>query len=205
MIPVEVTQTPWHFTTLPDALDHWQTLIAGFIALFAAIIAVWVTLRVERGKARREVDALRKSLAVELRQQIPSALAAYRSLGLRASRSGEPISARIVQSLSRMPAPIIYSANADKIGLLEGDAMNVVIVYTLLETARDAAARLATSYRPPDDIDRAVVFKTAEAFLEACKYARGVLPTLRTGDASHDAKDEALIQQITDAATSGGI
>jgi hypothetical protein len=33
VIPVEVTQTPWHFTTLPDALDHWQTIIAGLIAL----------------------------------------------------------------------------------------------------------------------------------------------------------------------------
>jgi hypothetical protein len=25
MIPVEITQTPWHFTTWPDALDRWQT------------------------------------------------------------------------------------------------------------------------------------------------------------------------------------
>ena len=198
-------QTPWHFTTWLDLRDHWQTGLAGLAALFAAIITVLVTLRVERGKARREVDALRKSLAVELRLQIPRALAVYRSLGLRASRSDEPISARIVQSLSRMPAPIIYSANADKIGLLEGDAMNVVIVYTLLEGARGAADRLATTYSTPDNIDRVLVLKTAEAFLEACKYARGVLPRLRIGDASHDAKDEALIQQITDAAGSGGL
>jgi hypothetical protein len=36
VIPVEVTQTPWHYTTVPDALDHWQTVIAGVLALAAA-------------------------------------------------------------------------------------------------------------------------------------------------------------------------
>ena len=29
MTPVEVTQTPWHYTTVSDALDHWQTALAG--------------------------------------------------------------------------------------------------------------------------------------------------------------------------------
>jgi hypothetical protein len=42
---------PWHFTTWLDLVDHWQTVIAGLIALIAAIITVRVTLRVERGKA----------------------------------------------------------------------------------------------------------------------------------------------------------
>ena len=37
----------------------------------------------------------------------------------------------------------------------------------------------------------------AEAFLTACIDARGVLPKLRTGDPSHDAKDKALIQKST--------
>ena len=35
MIPVEVTQTPWHFTTGLDLFDHWQTVIAGVFALVA--------------------------------------------------------------------------------------------------------------------------------------------------------------------------
>ena len=149
MIPVEVIQTPWHFTTVPDALDHWQTIIAGLAALLAALIAVLVTVRVERGKARREVDALRKSLGVELRQQIPRALAVYISFVLR--RSDEPITARTVERLSRMPAPIIYSANAGKIGLLGAEAMDVMIVYDLLETARNGAAQLM-AFGTPDDI-----------------------------------------------------
>jgi hypothetical protein len=36
---------PWHFTTWSDALDHWQTIIAGFLALLAAVGTIWVTLR----------------------------------------------------------------------------------------------------------------------------------------------------------------
>ena len=62
MIPVEVTQTPWHYTTWPDALDHWQTLIAGGLAfvagvgtVVAAIWAIWAT----RSTAREQIDASR--------------------------------------------------------------------------------------------------------------------------------------------------
>jgi hypothetical protein len=36
MIPVEITQTPWHFTTWPDALDHWQTGVSARQSIAAA-------------------------------------------------------------------------------------------------------------------------------------------------------------------------
>jgi hypothetical protein len=58
---------PWHYTTIVDLVDHWQTLLAGLIALIAAIITVFVMLKVERRKADRQIEALRKSLAIELR------------------------------------------------------------------------------------------------------------------------------------------
>ena len=230
MIPVEVIQTPWHFTTCLDALDHWQTVIAGVLALaagFFTVVATMIiarrqiaasreeadrviaatreqtetTVRLERERVSSELDALRKSFAVELRLQIARAFGVYDGLRGLGSKPDEPITAKMVESKSRMPAPIIYSANAGKIGLLEGDAMDVVLVYTLLEGARDAVARLMTTYRTPDDIAPAVVLKTAEVFLEACKYGRGVLPRLRTGVASYDAQDEALIRQINAAAS----
>jgi len=191
---------PGHYTTIVDLIDHWQTLLAGLIALIAAIITVFVTLNVERRKVAREIDALRKSLAIELRQLIPRALGAHISLQKLGSKEDGPITARMVESLSRMPVPIVYPANAHKIGLLEGDAMDVVIVYGLLEIARDGVGRLMT-YRTPDDISPIVVRKTAEAFLEACKYARSVLPKLRTGVASHDDRDAELLQRIGTAAS----
>jgi hypothetical protein len=191
---------PWHYTTVVDFVDHWQTLLAGLIALIAAIITVFVTLKVERRKVDREVDALRKSLAIELRQLVPRALGAHASLHRLGRKADGPITARMVESLSRMPVPIVYPANAHKIGLLEGDAMDVVIVYGLLEIARDSVGRLMT-YRTPDDISAEVALKTAEAFLEACKYARSVLPRLRTGVAAHDDRDAELLQRINAAAS----
>jgi hypothetical protein len=190
----------WHYTTIVDFIDHWQTLVAGLIALIAAIITVFVTLKVERRQVEREIDALRKSLAIELRQLIPRALGAHTSLQKLGSKADGPITTRMVESLSRVPVPIVYPANARKIGLLEGDAMDVVIVYGLLEIARDGVGRLMT-YRTPDDISPIVVRKTAEAFLEACKYARSVLPRLRTGVASHDDRDAEFLQRIGTAAS----
>ena len=192
---------PWHYTTCLDFVDHWQTLIAGLIALIAAIITVFCTLKVERRKVDRELDALRKSLAIELRQLIPGALDVHSSLTKPGAKTDGPITARMLESLSRMPAPIVYPANAHKIGLLEKDAMDVVIVYGLLDIARGGVARLITTYRTPDDISPEVVLKTAEAFLEACNYARNVLLKLRTGVAAHDDRDASLLKAIGDAAT----
>ena len=187
---------PWQYTTFLDLIDHWQTLIAGLLALGAAAITVFFTLKVERRKADRELDALRKSLAVELRQLVPRALGVYGSLAKVGSKTNAPITARMLESLSQMPISVVYPANAHRIGLLEEDAMDVVMVYGLLEIARSGVARLITTYRTPDNISPCVVLKTAEAFLEACKYARSVLPKLRTGVASHEGRDAELIQSI---------
>jgi hypothetical protein len=56
--------------------------------------------------------------------------------------------------------------------------------------------RLATAYDTPDAIRPDVVMETANVFLQACGHAQGVLPRLRTGVASYDAQDEALLQKI---------
>jgi hypothetical protein len=191
---------PW-----PDLSERWQTLIAGALALIAAGITVWVTLRVERGKARREVDALRKSLGVELRLHIGTALAVYEGLYKLDFKSQELISATMVGSKLRMATPpIIYPANAGKIGLLGAEATDVMIVYDLLETARNSGARLMAGtliVKEPNKLSPPDVKETADAFLAACSYARDVLPKLRTGG---DAKDRALTQKINDALARGG-
>jgi hypothetical protein len=55
---------PWHFTTLLDLVDHWQTLIAGGLAVLAA----WRTIRATTQSADREVDASQKQAAVAQKQ-----------------------------------------------------------------------------------------------------------------------------------------
>jgi hypothetical protein len=82
-----------------------------------------------------------------------------------------------------------------KIGLLGQDAMDVVIVYNLIDLARNAAERLLTS-RTPDDISANTVGSTAAAFLTACLYATSVLPVLKTGVAKHDEQDVKLTEMI---------
>jgi hypothetical protein len=55
---------PWHFTTLLDLVDHWQTLIAGVLAVGAA----WRTIRATVESANREVDASQAQTAVAQKQ-----------------------------------------------------------------------------------------------------------------------------------------
>lgn len=108
----------WHRAI--DFLDHWQALSAGVLGFAAAIIVVWITLRIERRKADRELDALRKSLGVELRIMIGNAFSTYNSLISRVKN--EEITYRALTYLFRVATPTIYPANADKIGLLGPDA-----------------------------------------------------------------------------------
>jgi hypothetical protein len=56
VIPVEVTQTPWRFTTFLDLFDHWQTVIAGVLALVAAFGTVLGTMII----ANRQILASRE-------------------------------------------------------------------------------------------------------------------------------------------------
>jgi hypothetical protein len=224
VIPVEVTQTSWHFTTLLDLLDHWQTLFAGALAVLAAWRTIRATtesadrevkasqdqtavaqrqietaVRLEQDRAASEVDTLRKSLAIEFRLHVATALVAYNGLHGLGFMPNAPITKMMVEDKSRMAAPIIYPANAGKIALLGAEATDVMIVYDLLEDARDRAERLGFRALDTDDIAPVEVLKAADAFLAACSYARGVLPRLRTGVVSHDDTDGVLVQKINDA------
>jgi hypothetical protein len=106
----------------------------------------------------------------------------------------------MVESLSRVPFPVIYPTNAHKISLLDRDAMDVVIVFALVEIARDGADRLMR-HRTPDNIGPTLVAAVADAYLEACKYAVTVLPRVRTGVPLHDDRDVLLTQDIAKAAS----
>jgi hypothetical protein len=55
---------PWHFTTLLDLVDHWQTLVAGVLAVLAA----WRTIRATTKSADREVKASQEQTAVAQKQ-----------------------------------------------------------------------------------------------------------------------------------------
>jgi hypothetical protein len=177
--------------------------IAGRVQASATRQAARMQLEAERQRNEREVDTLRKSLAIEIRQLIGQAFAAHNLLkGLATTATAEnPITRRMVESSSRVPAAVVYPGSASKIGLLGGqDAMDIVIVYSTIEIARERAGELLRS-RTPDNITPVNVAAVADAFLRACQYAaEEVLPKFKTGFAVHDDKDDAFIKRISDTA-----
>lgn len=194
-----------------DFFRDQGSIIAGIIALAAGIIAYRAALRAakmqvtaDQRRDEREVDALRRSLATELRQLIPQALKAHNLLkGLVTSATKErPLTARMVENSTRLPAAVVYPSSAPKIGLLGGsDAMNIVIIYNLIELARQGAEERMRS-RTPDNISPRTVAAVADAFLKACQYAaQEVLPKFPTGIALHESADNDLIKRITEAVT----
>jgi hypothetical protein len=61
-----MANVPWHYTTVVDFLDHWQTLITGVLAVIAAGVTLFVTLRIERRRVERELAAVIKNISVSL-------------------------------------------------------------------------------------------------------------------------------------------
>ena len=105
MIPVEVTPATWHFTSVPDALDHWQTLVAGLIALAAAWLTIRATkrsadttVRLDKERRAREASAFYAMLAEAMKRVIAEAQwakVAYREeLDKKAGSSPESFTVR---------------------------------------------------------------------------------------------------------------
>ena len=196
-------------------LTDWGSLIGGGIALAAGVLAYVAGVKQARAtravsvmqqaateqREARDLDALRKALAIELRQRIAQAFGAHNSLCRFVERMtpDSPVTARMVQASCFFPEAVIYPSTAHRIGLLGGsDATDVVIAYNLIEIGRAGAADLINS-RTPDNLDLFRVLAVAEAFLQACDYAHVVLPKFRTGVPMHDSKDEELITKVGEA------
>lgn len=105
---------PWHFTTWLDLLDHWQSLVAGVLAFLAAVIVIGGGEFFTRCKERREVDAIRTSLAVEIQQFIDILLRACAMIQL----SGPNFTPSDLRTLTDFSQPVVYPAMADRLGLL---------------------------------------------------------------------------------------
>jgi hypothetical protein len=112
-----LAQTPWHYTTWLEALDHWQTLATGLIAIAAALIAVGVPEFFARRRARQQVEAFRLAVAVEIRGLIAVLLRTHQILS-ELSGKGAHVPARDVEELTSLREPVIFPATADRIGLL---------------------------------------------------------------------------------------
>ena len=103
-------------------LYDWQTVIAGVFALVAAGLAV----RAARQRERREVEAIRLSLAVEIRRLVDILCQTHHGFGEHLSQNLCPRADDVVKQTSR-GVPVVYPATADRVGLLGSVAPDVVI------------------------------------------------------------------------------
>jgi hypothetical protein len=184
-----------------DFFARWQTLTAGLLALVAAIITVFGTSRIEQRKAAREIESLRRSIGMELRLLTRSSLSAHKTLKDRVQVE-RPITAFEIEHSVRLPAPIVYTSNAHRISLLEDDAISVMAVYGMIALARDTLSGPLLRYLPANNIPPLLVDRIAAFFMDACNTAAGLLLRLRTGIASQDDLDDALIRDIRNQASS---
>ena len=166
MIPVEVTQAPWHFTTVPDALDHWQSLAAGFVALLAALFAVFGAEVFARCKERREIQALRAMLAVEIRESI-GILITTREILRPYSGPEKPMLARDLRSVVAFPPPTVYPASADRIGRLGPLAVSVTSFYSTIEQLNSTVRFLTID--PEELVSRESIEKVVGMLEQACR------------------------------------
>jgi hypothetical protein len=174
VIPVEVTQAPWHYTTFWDWLDHWQSLAAGLVAVVAAIIAIGGAELFARLRERRERKAILLSLAVEVRAYL---FMFIKTCEILQALQPEKALVHQLRSVAELPSPIVFSASADRIGLLgpriaAGLADFYVVQEALNSTVRFFAVDSARAIRR-DSLDGLALL-----FEQACSRALPLLAKL---------------------------
>jgi hypothetical protein len=176
-----------------DWIDHWQTLIAGVLALVAAWLTIRATkraaaeeikasqaqtettVRLERERVSSEVETLRKSLAVEIRQYI-DILIKTREILRRLSGPEKRMLAGDLRSVAVFYPPTVYPASADRIGLLGPLAVSVTSFYTTLERL-NFTARLITN-DPEELVSRENIEEVASLLEQACRTSLPLLSEL---------------------------
>jgi hypothetical protein len=183
-------------------LYDWQTLVAGGLALMAALIAVWAA----RLKERRETEAMRRSLAVEIRRLVNILLQTHQAFAAAQGVHAVLAVSDIMKQTAR-GVPVVYPATADRIGLLKRKnlAQHVVTFYANLKDIEFAGRMTGGEPKQPTEPkhllspDRLYVspddLNALAALIEkACQSALPLLPKLPRdkGDAGLKAKIEAM-------------
>jgi hypothetical protein len=208
------TPSPWdfattwlHFTTWLAAtwdrfatwLDHWQTLAAGILGIIAgsfALFAAWWTAsraeEISRQEACRDTEALRRSLAVEIRRSVRLLCQAHEAFthAKAAFRRGFNLpDARDVAKLTSRVHPIVYPATADRIGRLGHPLAEWVVTFYAnvkdIQFAGEITAPATTRNVAPQDLDGIV------SLLEGtCRNALPLLEQLPPDDGDADLRAE---------------
>jgi hypothetical protein len=176
--------TPWHYTTVLDLFDHWQTVIAGLAALLAALIAVG-------GAEWRARKALRASLASEIRLYV-DLLIKTREMLTRTKeefRSGKQAQSDPMDLAVLHPPTVYPAAVGGTMGLLRRPrAAAVVNFYATIERLKFSAR--AMSNQPTASVVLSNYLDLIDLIEEACRRSLPLLSELPFDERDADFRAE---------------
>jgi hypothetical protein len=160
-----------------DLLDHWQSLAAGLVAVFAAIIAIGGAELFARLKERRERKAILLSLAAEVRLGISLCIGALRTFRWISESSSVLMFGPDLRARVELPPPIVFPASADRIGLLGPQIAAGLTEFYAGQEALNRAVRIATT-APSAPINKTKIEELTLLFEQACRLALPLLVKL---------------------------
>jgi hypothetical protein len=194
--------TRWdHFTTW---LGHWQTLAAGTLGIIAgsfALLAAWWTAsraeKISRQEACRDTEALRRSLAVEIRRSVRLFCQTHQLLTdfmAAFKRGGHLPHAGNVAKLTSRVHPTVYPATADRIGRLGHPLAEWVVTFYAnvrdIQFAGEIGATVTTRHVSSEEMDGLL-----SLLEETCRNALPLLAQLPPDD--NDAALRAVIEAMS--------
>lgn len=208
------TPSPWDFATtwlhstawlaatwrpVTTWLYDWQALAAGVLGIIAgsfALVAAWWTAswaeKISRQEACRDTEALRRSLAVEIRRSVRLLCQTHEAFTVAkaAFRRGANLpDVRDVAKMTSRVHPIVYPATADRIGRLGHPLAEWVVTFYAnvkdIQFAGEITATDTTRNVAPHELDGIV------SLLEgACRNALPLLEQLPPDDDDADLRAE---------------
>ena len=151
-------------------LYDWQNLIAGVFALAAAFFA----LRAARRKERREAEAMRKSLAVEIRRLVDILRQTHQAF-IVAVQNDLSLTVCDVEKQTARGVPVVYPATADQVGLLGHVAPYVVTFYANLRDIEFAGRMSGGAAAAPRHVSPTALRDLADLIDKACQSALPLL------------------------------
>jgi hypothetical protein len=150
------------------------------------------TVRLEQERVLREVEAIRLSVATEIRWLLGTLIETHKVL-VRLSEGGTVTRARDVETLTEVRDPVVYPASADRIGLLGSLAPYVAAFYGNIAHLQFVGR--VTGSNPDELVQSKELNRVARLFEQACRNSLPLLAKLpqdEAFDADLKAKIEAM-------------
>jgi hypothetical protein len=158
-------------------LYDWQSLMAGLVAVAAAIIAVGGAELFARLKEGREREAILLSLAVEVRSYIDLLIRKREIIQRLSPQETLALLGRELKVVGELPSPIVFSASADRIGQLGPRIAAGLTEFYATQEALNLTVRIVTT-DPDQAIRRDVLEELVHLFEQACSRALPLLAEL---------------------------